>query len=61
MPESVSRREFLATAALASGLPASDVRDHPPALQLTTFTAEVTPPIGHPCMGGRHCSGDEDR
>jgi hypothetical protein len=26
--------------------------DTKPSLQLATFTADVTPPLGHPCMGG---------
>lgn len=45
---SLSRRAFLA----ASALSLSHAKAAPPRLTLATFTAEVTPPIGHPCMGG---------
>lgn len=46
----VTRREFLAAAALA---PAAHVGGAaPPALTVSTFSAEVTPPVGHPLMGG---------
>jgi hypothetical protein len=45
----LSRREFLSAAAAASvyAAPAAS-----PELTVATFTEEVTPPIGHPCMGG---------
>ena len=46
----ISRREFLAVPALA-GL-AGVARADGPKLTISTFTTEVTPPIGHPCMGG---------
>jgi hypothetical protein len=46
----VSRREFLAAAALAPVAPAARAAD----LRLTvaTFSEDVSPPIGHPCMAG---------
>jgi len=45
-----SRREFLAATAIASLAPAA--RAAAPKLSVATFTEEVTPPIGHACMGG---------
>src|SRR5690348_12629744 len=51
----LSRRQALATAAAWLGATlAGSTRAAPaePSLRLATFTAEVTPPIGHPCMGG---------
>jgi hypothetical protein len=46
----VSRRELLAAAAVA---PFTHVAwGEPPKLTVATFSEEVTPPIGHPCMGG---------
>lgn len=47
---SLSRREFLA----ASALPflGSASRGDAPELRVSLFSQEVTPPIGHPCMGG---------
>lgn len=49
-----TRREVLGCAAgmLATGLHPGRANAAEPALQLATFLAEVTPPIGHPCMGG---------
>ncbi len=44
-----SRREALAAA--AASLPLLG-RAAEPELKLATFEVEVTPPIGHPCMGG---------
>lgn len=45
-----TRREFLAASAVAPFVrPASAA---PPNLTISTFVEEVTPPIGHPCMGG---------
>ncbi|HJZ93559.1 MAG TPA: hypothetical protein VKE40_21965 [Gemmataceae bacterium] len=45
-----SRREFLAATAAASFAYAAPAAS--PKLTVSTFTEEVTPPIGHPCMGG---------
>ena len=47
---SLSRREFLAASASISvaGIAQSDGAK----LTISTFTEEVTPPVGHPCMGG---------
>ena len=50
----LSRRQALtATAAWLGGAFAGSARAAPaePSLRLATFTAEVTPPLGHPCMG----------
>ncbi len=44
-----SRRDFLATSAVAI---AGTAQSAPPKLTVATFSEEVTPPIGHPCMGG---------
>ena len=45
------RRALAAFGALAvAGRPAT--AEPGPALSFSTFTVEVTPPIGHPCMGG---------
>src|SRR5262245_61671821 len=49
MPISLTRREALA--ALAA-IPAFTARAGEPKYDISTFTTEVTPPIGHPCMGG---------
>jgi hypothetical protein len=46
----VTRREFLAAAALAPAVHAAQSADS--RLSVATFSEEVTPPIGHPCMGG---------
>jgi hypothetical protein len=46
----VTRREFLATAATAAAVYAAPAAD--PRLTVATFNEEVSPPIGHPCMGG---------
>jgi len=46
----LSRREALAT--LAAGLGGSLAFPAQPQFQLAPFTAEVTPPLGHACMGG---------
>jgi hypothetical protein len=47
-----TRREALAAgAALASGV-GSIRATAPPSLTLSTFSIEITPPLGHPCMGG---------
>ncbi len=46
----ISRREFLAATAVAGV--AGAVRADAPKLTVATFAVEVTPPIGHPCMGG---------
>jgi hypothetical protein len=51
MTNSMTRREALGTAAgclIGGTLPGAETA----ALQLGTFTAEVTPPVGHPLMGG---------
>jgi hypothetical protein len=50
-----SRRRALRTiAGLAGGLALGPdpARAEAPRTRLATFTADVTPPIGHPCMGG---------
>jgi hypothetical protein len=50
-----SRRQALATAAAWLGATLAGSTQAAPAegsLRLATFTAEVTPPLGHPCMGG---------
>jgi hypothetical protein len=44
-----TRRTALAALAAA---PFTARAQEPPALTLSTFTAEVTIPVGHPCMGG---------
>ena len=46
----VTRREFLAAAAAAATVHAAPAAG--PRLTVAPFTEEVTPPIGHPCMGG---------
>jgi hypothetical protein len=46
---SISRREFLAASAAASVYTAHAAE---PRLTIATFAEEVSPPIGHPCMGG---------
>lgn len=46
----VTRRQFLATAAASVAIHAAPAA--PPRLTVSSFTEEVTPPIGHPCMGG---------
>jgi hypothetical protein len=52
MALALSRREILAAAVCASATAAYSSLAEPPSLELTTFTADVTPPLGHPCMGG---------
>jgi hypothetical protein len=47
---SLTRRAFLAAAPLSLS-PFAFAADQPK-LTLSTFQVEVTPPIGHPCMGG---------
>src|SRR5262245_61923973 len=47
-----SRREILAAFLYACATPASGSLFEPPSLQLTTFTADLTPQLGHPCIGG---------
>jgi hypothetical protein len=48
-----TRRELLAAAAMAtSGFGSTLAAPEPRKLHLSTFVVEVTPPIGHPCMGG---------
>jgi len=47
-----TRREALATGlAITAGAHRAFSAD-PPKLTLSTFATEITPPIGHPCMGG---------
>lgn len=47
-----TRREALAALALPGGLrPALATADEPKP-SLSTFLTEITPPVGHPCMGG---------
>ena len=51
MNSRLTRREALGS--LATLLSAASLTDAAePALKLATFTAEVTPPLGHPLMGG---------
>ncbi|HSQ56087.1 MAG TPA: hypothetical protein VLM40_10095, partial [Gemmata sp.] len=48
-----TRREALvATLGLSGGLRPAFAAAETPKLTLSTFTTEITPPIGHPCMGG---------
>lgn len=48
-----TRREALAaTVALAAGSRAALGAAQPPKLTLSTFVTEITPPLGHPLMGG---------
>jgi hypothetical protein len=46
----VTRRDFLAAAAAAATIHAAPAAG--PRLTVAPFAEEVTPPIGHPCMGG---------
>lgn len=46
----LSRRQFLAAAAAATTAQVAPAA--PPRLTVGTFAQEITPPIGHPCMGG---------
>jgi hypothetical protein len=46
----LSRRQFIHSAAALTV--AGTTRAAAPVLSLATFTVEVTPPVGHPCMGG---------
>jgi hypothetical protein len=46
-----TRREALAALALAGGVRPLGAKE-PPRLALSTFLTEITPPVGHPCMGG---------
>ena len=47
-----TRREVLSTsAALAAGISSIQAVE-PPRLTLSTFSIEITPSLGHPCMGG---------
>jgi len=48
-----TRREALSAGlALSGGLGPALARAEAPKLSLSTFAIEITPPIGHPCMGG---------
>src|SRR3954452_1728198 len=46
------RREFLSPCAAAPFVYAAAAAAAPPKLTLAAFSEEVSPPIGHPCMGG---------
>jgi hypothetical protein len=46
----LTRREFLAAAAASAAVYAAPAAS--PELTVATFVEDVTPPIGHPCMGG---------
>jgi hypothetical protein len=46
-----TRREALATALALTGVLRPAIADQPK-LRLSTFIVEITPPLGHPCMGG---------
>src|SRR3954467_6792761 len=49
----LTRRDALATFALSTaGLRPPLAGAEPPKLRLSTFGADVTPPLGHPLMGG---------
>jgi hypothetical protein len=50
MPAHLTRREALASG-LTLAFPLSGFAQPAP-VQLATFSTEVTPPLGHPCMGG---------
>jgi hypothetical protein len=47
-----TRREALAALALSGGLRPPLAWAEEPKLALSTFITEITPPLGHPCMGG---------
>jgi hypothetical protein len=48
-----TRREAIAAAvALSGGLRTPLANAEEPKLALSTFAVEITPPVGHPCMGG---------
>ncbi len=47
-----TRRDALAALALAGGLRPTLGAADPPKLTLSTFQTDITPPVGHPCMGG---------
>src|SRR5690348_8277613 len=52
---SLSRREAIGTAAAVLGstlVPHGWAAPVESSYRLATFVAEVTPPLGHPCMGG---------
>jgi len=48
----VNRRQALAILAGSAARPLVLFADEKPVFRLSTFSAEVTIPIGHPCMGG---------
>src|SRR2546422_8438312 len=48
MDPEITRRELLQSAALAL----SPGMGGPPRFRISVFSADVTPPVGHPCMGG---------
>src|SRR5262249_32752337 len=37
---------------ISNGPPWSRAAEEPPKYRLARFSADITPPIGHPCMGG---------
>ncbi|MBA4066148.1 MAG: hypothetical protein C0501_21010 [Isosphaera sp.] len=47
-----TRRAALAALVATGGLRPPLGRADPPKLTLSTFQTEITPPVGHPCMGG---------
>lgn len=49
-PRHLSRRTFLGSTAAA--FPALAILPPPSPFRLAPFAADVTPPLGHPCMGG---------
>ena len=51
-PMNPTRRDALATGLALAGSIGSGNAVGPPKLTLSTFQTEITPPIGHPCMGG---------
>lgn len=48
----ITRREAIGAIALAANSGRLRAAPPAPAFRLAVFTADVTPPIGHPCMGG---------
>src|SRR6478609_8935041 len=47
-----TRREVLAAGLALAGTTNSISAHEAPKLKLSTFQIEITPPLGHPCMGG---------
>jgi hypothetical protein len=47
-----TRREAMAAGTAIAAGAMSVIGSEPPKLSVSTFATEITPPIGHPCMGG---------